>query len=567
MGTGDIDDGRVPAPSEPDPWLGTVVAGRYAVDRELGWGSLGRVFEVRDLLAGPDAARLALKAVRRDRHTDSAERYLRHEYRCLSGLHHPHVVAAHTFDRACGIPFFILDAIRGETLVAYVARVGIGEAPRVLAEALRALAYLHQRGWLHLDIKPHNVLVDEGGRVRLIDLHLSRRRGEPALGTMRGTIAYMSPEVIRGREADPRADLYGLGAVAYEALCGSAPFAESGSAMEVLRGHATRAPLNFAARGVDVPIRLEDWVRCLLAKSPSERFGDAHETLRALAVSVEADFPLETEATRQAYLLRGPLVEREDERRLVLDASQALREGTRPAALLLTGEEGIGRTRLLDWLTPRLEVDGVLPLRVRVEGGVAGVLPRLLLRHGLDSLCPAGRLDLEAVVSHVGPAPDLPPAVRRAAAVTELFGRLAKEEHLALLIDDLGRADALSRAVVEELAVSETPLLLVACGTEGEGGEGPLLPGAVHHRLRRLTRPGAAKLIACLVGGEAERPAEDLVERLWELTAGNPRHLSEVVRGLSQDGALVDLEGRLVLQVADLEQVLSSSDLGALAAG
>jgi protein kinase-like protein len=575
VGAGDLDDGNVPAPREADPWLGEVVNGRYAVERELGWGSLGRVFLVRDLLAGPEASPLALKAVRRDRHTDQAERYLRHEYRCLSGLDHPHIVAGHAFDRdretsgeGRGLPFFTLDAVEGETLVAYVQRVGLQDAPRVLAEALRSLAYLHQRGWLHLDLKPHNVLVDSTGSVRLIDLHLSRRRGQPGLGTMRGTIAYMSPEVIRGREADPRADLYGLGAVAYEALCGSAPFAEAGDPMAVLRGHASRAPLSFAAREAEVPERLEDWVRCLLAKSPDERHPDAHEALRALAVASELELPLETEATRQAYLRGGPLVERSEERRLVLDAAEELRNGRRPAAILVTGEAGSGRTRLLDWLAPRLEVDGVRPLRLEGEAGLAQALPELLRRHALSELCPEGALDLEALLDParggVAAPEDLPLQVRQAHAATEVVGQLARAEHLALLVGDLSELDVLSRTVVEELLRSEAPLLVVACATEGR--ETPELPGAERHRLRHLTRPGAAELIAGLVGREDEAPPEELVERLWELTAGNPRHLGEVVRGLSQDGALVDSEGRLVLEVDDLERVLSTADLGALAA-
>lgn len=581
MGAGDLDDGRVPAPREADPWLGEVVNGRYAVERELGWGSLGRVFLVRDLLAGPAAPPLALKAVRRDRHTDQAERYLRHEYRCLSGLDHPHVVGAHCFDRdrdlrgeaeGRGLPFFTLDAVAGETLVAHVQRVGIEVAPRLLAEALRALAYLHQRGWLHLDLKPQNVLVDSAGSVRLIDLHLARRRGQPGLGAMRGTIAYMPPEVIRGREVDPRADLYGLGAVAYEALCGSAPFAEAGDPMAVLRGHASRAPLGFAARDAEVPARLEDWVRCLLAKSPDERHPDAHEALRALAAACDQDLPLETEATRQAYLRGGPLVERAEERRLVLDAAEALRAGERPPAILITGEAGSGRTRLLDWLAPRLEVDGVRPLRLEGEASLVQVLPEVLRRHGMSALCAEGPPDLEALLEAlldperggVSAPEDLPLQARQAHALTELLGRLARSEHLALLIGDLGALDALSRAVVEELLRSETPLLVVACATEGQALAE--LPGAERHRLRHLTRPGAAELIAGLVGREDEAPPDELVERLWELTAGNPRHLGEVVRGLSQDGALVDAEGRLVLEVSDLERVLSSADLGALAA-
>lgn len=567
MAAGDLDDGRVPAPQSADPWVGTVVRGRYAVEAELGWGSLGRVFRVRDLLT-PSPRILALKAVRRDRLSAETERYLRHEYRCLAGLDHPHLVGVHGFDRADGIPFFLLDAIEGETLVAAVRRAGRERAPALLADALRSLAYLHQRGWLHLDLKPQNLLVDAQGRVRVIDLHLARRRGFKGDGTMRGTIAYMPPEVIRGREADARADLYGLGAVAYEALCGSAPFGEAETPMDVLRGHAQRQPLGFAARGAEVPERLEDWVRCLLAKDPRERYPDAHEALRALGGACGEELPLETAATRRAYLRRGPLVERAQERRLVLDAGQALREGGDPAPLIVRGEPGSGRTRLLEWLAPRLAVDGVVPLRLSPDpsadaGGLSRALPQLLARHGLGALCPEGRLDLETLVEHAAPGLDLPAGARQAAAIAELIARLAEREHLALLIDDLEQADPLTRGVLDDLLASGAPLLVVACASL----EAPVAwERAQAHRLSLLTRPGAAALVAGLAGREDDPPAEALVERLWERTGGNPRHLSEVVRGLSRDGALVDAEGRLGLRWADVDQVLSSADLGSLAA-
>ena len=570
MGAGDLDDGRVPPPQEADPWVGSVVVGRYAVEAELGWGSLGRVFRVRDELAGAPRT-LALKAVRRDRLSPETERYLRHEYRCLAGLDHPHLVGVHGFDRADGIPFFLLDAIEGETLVAAVRRGGWERAPGLLAEALRSLAYLHQRGWLHLDLKPQNLLVDTSERVRVIDLHLARRRGESGDGTMRGTIAYMPPEVIRGREVDGRADLYGLGAVAYEALCGQAPFGEAATPMAVLRGHAQRQPLSFAARGAEVPERLENWVRCLLAKDPNERYPDAHEALRALGGATGLELPLETAATRRAYLRRGPLIERGAERRLVLDAAQALREGATPTPLVIRGEAGSGRTRLLEWLAPRVAVDGLVPLRLSPArtadaSGLGAALPPLLVRHGLAPLCPEGILDLEGLseqAAEQAPGLDLPSGARQAAAIAELIARLAEREHLVLLVDDLEQADPLMRAVLDELLAGGAPLLVVACTTLEAEVE---WARATTHRLRLLTRPGAAALIAGLAGREDDPPSDALAERLWELTGGSPRHLSEVVRGLSRDGALVDAEGRLALRSADLERVLKRADLGSLAA-
>ncbi|MGE0713049.1 MAG: protein kinase [Planctomycetota bacterium] len=490
-----VDDGHVPAPERDDPWLGRELAGRYRVERELGWGSLGRVFEVSDRLA-PELGPLALKAVRRDRLGPSARAYLEHEFRWLFRLRHPHVVAAHRFDEEDGVPFFVLDRIAGETIAAAGQRRGWEATVELLAQALRALAYVHQRGLLHMDMKPQNLLV-EGDHLRLIDLHLSRPHDAAGDGAMRGTIAYMAPEVVRGREVDQRADLYGLGAVAYQALCGKAPFAEARSPMDVLRAHAQRAPQLFAARGVDVPEPLEDWVRTLLEKRPEHRFPDAHEALRALGVAVARELPLETPATKQAYLLRAPLVERERALSAALSAAEELREG-RAAAVALVGEEGIGKTRLLDELEAELALRGVVSLRVRPEGPGGGgsaealeALEGLLRRAGVAELAPLtreGRLDMDAIaLARGGGDPTLPALVRRVSALMDVLREVAAERPLALLVDELERVSPTIVAAATELieALGWRPdANAVAPQAEGAGAAEAVLLSAEAQRRR-----------------------------------------------------------------------------------
>ena len=561
-----IDDGRLSAPAEDDPWLGRELLGRYAVESELGWGSLGRVFKIRDRHA-PQLGALALKAVRRDRLSPASRAYLEHEFRQLVRLRHPHVVAAHRFDAADGVPFFVLDLVEGETLVKAGRRLGWEATVELLAQSLRSLAYLHQRGLIHMDLKPQNLLVVEGRagpQVKLIDLHLSRLRHVPHDGTMRGTIAYMAPEVVRGREVDARADLYSLGAVAYEALCGKAPFAEAGSPMDVLRGHAQRSPLLFEARGVkDVPEELEEWVRCLLAKRPGERYEDAHEALRALASSLGRELPLETQATRQSYSLRGALTERESEQRAVLAAAADLREGRGGATFALIGEEGIGKTRLLDELGGELSLAGLAVQHVRPVRGQSEAILAALEGFERRHAGSQERIQLEPRDA----SGQLPALVRRVSALLEVLRRNAEREPCALLVDELEGLDLTSAAVVRELLAESLPLLVVVA-TRETASLHLSEEGAVSLReLANLTHPGAEALVGSLVGRYGEPVPPVLTERLWEATGGNPGHLEQAVADLLEGGGLVDALGVLCPRPEDAERVLPSASLGELTAG
>jgi serine/threonine-protein kinase len=220
-------------------------------------------------------------------------RFLR-EAETAAQLSHPNIVPIYTVDEHDGIVYFVMAFVDGENLAVRLHRQGsldCDEARRVLLEVSRALAYAHERGVIHRDIKPDNILLQkEDGRVMVTDFGIARAVTEggdarlTATGMAIGTPAYMSPEQSMGeREIDGRSDLYSLGVVAYQMLAGEPPF-EAPSTPALLVKHLSERPEPIDARRRDIPADLGRAVMLLLEKEPANRFPSAG----ALAVALES---------------------------------------------------------------------------------------------------------------------------------------------------------------------------------------------------------------------------------------------------------------------------------------
>ncbi len=267
--------------------LQAAVAGRYALERELGRGGMGVVYLARDLALGRPVALKVLppdSAARPDRR----ERFLR-ETRTAAALTHPNIVPIHAVDERDGVAFYVMGYVDGETLTERVRRTGplpAGEVARVLQEAGWALSYAHGRGIVHRDVKADNILIERGtGRVFLTDFgiaHVAHSTLTTA-GESLGTPQYMSPEQAAGEAVDARSDLYSLGIAGFFALTGRLPF-EAPNAQAVLAMQVTRPAPPVAAACPGIPTRLAAAVdRCLL-KDPQARWASAD----AFVVAVRA---------------------------------------------------------------------------------------------------------------------------------------------------------------------------------------------------------------------------------------------------------------------------------------
>lgn len=222
--------------------------GRYLLEAELGRGSTGTVYRaVRD-----DGVLVALKLVAPELARDEMyRRRFERECRIAASLAHPHVVEVLDAGEEDGWPFLVSRLVEGRTLAARLESDGPlpgTEAVRVVSEIASALDVLHERGLLHRDVKPANVLLARGGAA-LADFGLARGAADTVLtqpGRVSGTVDYLAPEVIRGAPATAASDVYALGCLAYECLAGSPPFA-GGSVADAIVAHLEAEPHPLAS--------------------------------------------------------------------------------------------------------------------------------------------------------------------------------------------------------------------------------------------------------------------------------------------------------------------------------
>ena len=261
-----------------------LVAGRYALEHEIGSGGMGRVFRVRHCRLGKV---FALKIMHQRFTADDRERQrFFEEARLASSLSHPKIVPVVDFgdDAALGA-FMVMELLDGESLASRLRaerRLPLSITCDLLLQIGHALAYMHRRGVVHGDVKPSNILLGQPQphdrrrwHVRLVDFGLARSLRQVPDGKpwIDGTPEYMAPERVRGAPPQPATDIYALGVLAYELLAGRPPF--EGSVTRVLDAHLTSAPrpLAEAADGGLDP-RVDAFVLRALAKDPAERYLD-----------------------------------------------------------------------------------------------------------------------------------------------------------------------------------------------------------------------------------------------------------------------------------------------------
>ncbi|MBK8649720.1 MAG: serine/threonine protein kinase [Gemmatimonadetes bacterium] len=273
--------------------LRDALAGRYAIDRELGRGGMGVVSLARDIALD---RLVALKVLPSElaRNPETRERFLR-EARTAAQLSHPNIVPVHHADAVGDLAFFAMGYVDGENLGERVRARGalpVAEAVRYLREAAWALAYAHARGVVHRDIKPENLLLDRAtGRVMVTDFGIARDAaradGLTQTGHVLGTVHYMSPEQVAGEPLDGRSDLYALGVVGFQLLSARLPF-EGDVASAILVAHATRLAPSLASIAPGVPRQVAAVVDACLAKAPEDRPATGEALADALGSAVAA---------------------------------------------------------------------------------------------------------------------------------------------------------------------------------------------------------------------------------------------------------------------------------------
>jgi serine/threonine-protein kinase len=266
------------------------LAAHYELDCEIGRGGMGIVYRAKDRRLKRQVAIKLLPPELAFR-SEIKSRFLR-EAETAAQLSHPNIVPIYTVDEQEQLVFFVMAYINGDNLAKRLHERGvltIDETRKILREVADALAYAHERGVVHRDIKPDNILLDvQSGRPMVTDFGIARAMDSEgdsrltATGMAIGTPAYMSPEQAAGeREIDGRSDLYSLGILGYQMLTGEPPFTAS-STPAMLVKHISERPIPVDQRRSDVPPDLARSVMMLLEKEPANRFPTASALVAAL---------------------------------------------------------------------------------------------------------------------------------------------------------------------------------------------------------------------------------------------------------------------------------------------
>ena len=260
-----------------------LLAGRYSIERELGRGGMGIVLLARDVALD---RLVAIKLLPPELAHDNAvrDRFLR-EARTAAGLSHPHIVPIHAVEALGDWVFFVMGYVDGETLrqrVEHAGPLSPRAALKVMHEAAWALGYAHQRGVVHRDVKPDNIMIERAtDRTIVMDFGIAVVGDQRASGEVIGTARYMSPEQASGDAVDGRSDLYALGATVFFALTGRPPF-EAANLPALLAKHVAQpAPALRVARP-ETPAGLAGIVDRCLRKDPAERFESGEGLAAAL---------------------------------------------------------------------------------------------------------------------------------------------------------------------------------------------------------------------------------------------------------------------------------------------
>ena len=265
--------------------MATTRVGRYEVFAELGRGGFATVYRAWDPALHREVAIKCLAPYLMGDPSVRA-RFLA-EARQLAAFDHPNLVTVYDVGESADGPFFAMKLVNGQSLEALLAergRFSLAEAVTALEPIGRALDQLHAAGIVHRDVKPSNVMIEQGGRVILMDLGISRALAATVhtmSGFLVGTPTSMAPEQVCGEPVTAATDIYALGILAYQLLCGGPPFA--GDTPYLLHAHAYEAPPDLAVERPDLPIAATDAVMGALAKQPADRPPSASAFVAALA--------------------------------------------------------------------------------------------------------------------------------------------------------------------------------------------------------------------------------------------------------------------------------------------
>ncbi len=541
-----------------------VINGHYLIDQEIGRGGMGIVYRATNRLNGDI---VALKQVTglgvqfttgmqsgSGHSEDDLRLALAREFQILAGLRHPNIISV--LDYGFNLqrqPFFTMTYLpNSKNILEEGQHQELAQKISLIQQLLQALAYLHRRGVLHRDLKPDNILI-ENGVVRVLDFGLAANEHFREKGLV-GTPLYMAPELLEANRYTETADLFVVGLIFYELLAGEHPFAPF--------DHSFLDRVEFEDPDWEpIPTSLRPFLKALLQKKPELRPKNANEAFSRLAQALGQPLPPETKAIRESYLQAARFIGRKNElAKLTTALNQASNQTG--SAWLLGGESGVGKSRLLREIETIGRVEGFQILHgqaIQEQDGVPYQLWREPLRQlivtlpDIDNLTAGVLLSLVPDIAQlldrpVDPAPELEAAqtqLRLFTTIARLFRRA--ERPLLLILEDLHWAsESLLLLPYLTRSIGEESILLIGSYRSDERVK---LPESLSEMelisLPRLTSAEMADLSVAMLGTAGKR--EEILTLIQKETEGNTFFAVEVVRALAEEvGRLEDI-GQAVL--------------------
>jgi predicted ATPase len=568
--------------------IGTLLNARYQVEAELGRGGMGVVYRAHDTLLGRDVAVKVLSATALG--TEGRAQLLR-EARNAAVLNHPNVVTIYDVGEADGapsdegVPFIVMELVAGPSLYEQPP-TNLEGILAIMRQICAALEHAHANGIIHRDLKPENVLLSHGPlaeagspartgpqtgasvTAKLVDFGLARSVTSrlTSEGAIVGTAFYLAPELALGQAYDGRADLYALGVMLYELTTGVLPF-RGDDPLAVITQHLHSPVVPPRAKKAEIPPALDALIVRLLSKAPEDRPSSAASVLQSLRAPDILD--REAAPARELSVLerieRGRLVGRERELAQTRALWQKAVSGE-GQTLLVSGEPGIGKTRLVRELATQVRVSGGQALEGECYAeGIGPYAPfAQILRRAFDNGAEDGFGLPDFVLADLlilSPAlrlryPDLPsnPPLDPKAEQLRLFENvvafctaLSERAPLLMVLEDAHWADGGTLSLLRHLARRTRQQRVMIVATYREVELDAMHPFhevlldldrrnlATRLKLFRLGREGTHDMLAALF---AEEVTPEFLEGIHRETEGNPFFIEEVCKALVESGQL-----------------------------
>ncbi len=549
---------------------------RYILQKALGTGAMGEVWLATDTLLNRAVAIKYLKVTQDERYKG----LFLSEAQVLARLNHPNITLIYdaVFDDESSRFYLVMEYVKGKTLAQLIQEqedpLPLDTVLDVSIDILQALEYAHNQGVVHRDIKPANVILQEE-RAKLTDFGVAGLMSLLATNedqVIVGTPSYMSPEQIAGQNIDGRADLYSLGIMIFEMCSGGRRPFEGNSPTAVFEAHQETPPPPLGQFAPDAPLALEHMVMKLLAKEPAERYPSAKEALATLQ-SIRARQKFKQPHLNLLEVEAHPLVNRQPEMEQLKTTWNEIQQSARPSLVIVQGEMGIGKSRLVTEFLGREVIDRGLVALVGRSGEAdtpyapfATILATIINK----KLTTLSKEQVYRLIDHM---PDLArllnisgggsgekneeaifdsglwqslrertaPEVTSTAARQEFFPTvlavLARLEPTVIFLESATFLDEASVTLTEYLTRQEQlPLLFITACRQMEGtrlwtDSFPADQKAVI-TLAPLATPAIEQYIANMLGGPV---SEAVVHSAAQSSRGNPFRLEEVVEQMLEN--------------------------------